>query len=51
MGETLTDQQWLELMFEFEFCEECGGDVADHVVGPDPLGNRHAYCLLDPIDA
>ncbi len=35
---------WLIKQFEFEYCNECGGDTIDHVAGPDPLGNLHAYC-------
>jgi hypothetical protein len=43
-----TDTEWLAEFFEFEVCGECGWGVDRHAVGPDPLGNRHAYCV-DPI--
>jgi len=33
--------------FEYELCSECGGDLADHVFSPDPLGNPHAWCRPD----
>lgn len=39
------DQEWLLAQFEYELCAECGLDYHDHRVGPDPLGNRHAWCL------
>lgn len=31
--------------FEYELCEECLGDLDRHLIGPDPLGNPHAWCL------
>lgn len=43
-----TAQQWLEDFFEYESCGECGWGLDQHTVGPDPLGNRHAWCD-DPI--
>lgn len=42
--DTRTDAEWLTDLFEFEFCAECHQDAAEHWVGPDPLGLRHAYC-------
>jgi hypothetical protein len=33
--------------FQFELCSECGSDIDGHLIGPDPLGNAHAYCLAD----
>ena len=27
-----TPEEWLERLFEFEFCAECGGDAEDHEV-------------------
>jgi hypothetical protein len=30
--------------FEFELCHACGGDLGDHVISPDALGNPHAWC-------
>ncbi|MEW9530609.1 hypothetical protein [Microbispora sp. NPDC049125] len=29
----------------FERCEECGRDLFAHVIGPDPLGLPHLWCL------
>ena len=26
----LTAKEWAEQLFEFEYCNECGGDVEDH---------------------
>ena len=26
----VTAEEWAEELFEFEFCDECGGDVKDH---------------------
>lgn len=43
-GETF--QQWADRLFEFEFCEQCGGDTEDHT----PLlvlGRWVAMCKLD----
>lgn len=39
-----TYAKWLVEQFAYEYCDECGGDAIDHVAGPDPLGNMHAYC-------
>ncbi len=33
--------------FEFEYCPECGGDLGDHIIAPDALGNAHAWCQRD----
>lgn len=44
----LTDAQWLTELFEFELCGECGRDADQHIVRPDALGLRHAWCT-DPI--
>ena len=38
-----TPSEWLERLFEFEFCAECGGDADDHVVSL-VLGNYFAWC-------
>jgi hypothetical protein len=43
----LTAGQFLAELFEFEYCEHCGGDVADHVAAPDMFGNWHAWCLRE----
>jgi hypothetical protein len=37
------EQEWLQRLFEFEYCEECGGDVEDHFV-LCVLGNPFACC-------
>lgn len=42
-GETF--KQWADRLFEFEFCEQCGGDTEDHT----PLlvmGHWVAMCKL-----
>jgi hypothetical protein len=39
--------EWLKDFFEFENCDECGGDERHHTaVGT--LGNWFAYCNLPP---
>lgn len=41
-----TPEDWLERLFEFEYCAECGGDAADHEVCIVPgIGNYFARCL------
>ena len=41
-----TPEEWLEQLFEFEYCAECGGDAADHEVCLVPgIGNYFARCL------
>jgi hypothetical protein len=41
-----TPEEWLERLFEFEFCPECGGDSQDHEVCVVPgIGNYFARCL------
>ena len=40
-----TAQKFLEELFEYEYCAECGGDVEDHIVAHDVLGLFHAHCL------
>ena len=43
---TETPEEWLEDLFEFEFCAECGGDAEDHEVCIVPgIGNYFARCL------
>ena len=44
-----TTQQFLEDLFEYEYCAECGGDTEDHIVMLDGLGLYHAFCLKPPI--
>jgi hypothetical protein len=33
--------------FGYERCDECGGDLGEHVIAPDPLGHAHAWCATD----
>ena len=40
-----TAQQFLEDLFEYEYCAECGGDTEGHIVMLDVLGLYHAFCL------
>jgi hypothetical protein len=41
-----TPEAWLEQLFEFEYCPECGGDAEDHEVCIVPgIGNYFARCL------
>jgi hypothetical protein len=40
----VTAAEFLAQLFEYERCEECGGDADAHRVGPDPLGLWHAWC-------
>ena len=42
-------QEFLEELFEYEYCAECGGDAEDHIVALDVLGLFHAHCLKPPI--
>jgi hypothetical protein len=44
-----TAQKFLEELFEYEYCAECGGDTEDHIVVFDVLGLLHAYCLKPSI--
>ena len=42
-------QEWLEELFEYEYCDECGGDAPDHdAVGF--VGNWFARCKPDAVD-
>ncbi len=42
---TETPDEWLEELFEFEFCAECGGDAEDHEVCIVPgMGTYFARC-------
>lgn len=54
-GEHLQDgqtaEEWLESLFEFEYCAECGHDTEDHVVTFDMFGLFHATCTKEPRDA
>ena len=44
-----TAQEFLEDLFDYEYCAECGGDTEDHTVVLDVLGLFHAYCLKPPV--
>jgi hypothetical protein len=40
-----TPSEWLERLFEFEYCAECGGGADDHEVCLVPgIGNYFARC-------
>lgn len=42
-------QEWLKAFFEFEYCDECGGDADDHEVCIVPgTGTYFARCLRSP---
>jgi hypothetical protein len=41
----LVVQEFLEELFKYEYCAECGGDIEDHIVVFDVLGLFHAHCL------
>ena len=41
--------EWLERLFEYEYCAECGGDAGDHEVAM-VLGNYFAWCRPVPGD-
>lgn len=44
-------EAWLEELFEFEVCSECGGDVEDHAVCVVPgIGTFFARCLGTGLD-
>ena len=42
-------QEFLEDLFEYEYCAECGGDTEDHIFVLDVLGLFHAHYLTPPI--
>lgn len=42
-------QAWLEELFEFEVCHECGGDAADHDVYLGPFGLPFARCKRENV--
>lgn len=44
----LTPEEFLEQMFEFEYCSECGRDAPDHTAVIGPMGQWFAYCLKEP---
>jgi hypothetical protein len=46
-----TPEEWLERLFEFEYCAECGGDAEDHEVCLVPgIGTYFARCLRTALD-
>ncbi len=38
----------VRMLFEYELCAECLGDLGDHKIVADPLGNPFAACLGEP---
>lgn len=39
-------EEWLDRLFEFEYCAECGGDAQDHEVYIVPgMGTYFAWCM------
>jgi hypothetical protein len=36
--------------FEYQFCDDCGKDLDEHTIGPDPLGHAHVWCNSDDLD-
>lgn len=43
----IEEVQQLADSFEYELCSNCLGDLDRHLIGPDPLGHAHAYCMDD----
>jgi len=41
----VTAAEFLERLFEFEYCAECRADADKHVAVIDPFGNWFAYCV------
>lgn len=50
MPEPRDEAEFLAELFEFEFCDECGGDAEHHRVVYDPLGNLFAQCIYPPCE-
>jgi hypothetical protein len=46
---TNADSQWLNELFAFEYCRECGGDAEDHIPCVGPFGLPFAMCKFMPI--
>ena len=44
----LTANEWVNQLFEFEYCSECGGDIKDHIV-IEFMGNWFARCKPKPL--
>jgi len=45
-AEGRTAEEFLEKLFEFEYCAECGGDVEDHDAIPMNLGHYSGWQIL-----
>lgn len=44
---TETPDEWINKLFEFNFCDVCGGDVEDHEVCLVPgFGTYFARCIM-----
>ena len=41
-------QEWMQRLFEFEYCAECGRDHRHHTAVP-VMGNWFARCDLPPV--
>ena len=48
MTQTETPKQFLRKLFEFNYCEECGGGEQHHTVCGGPFGNYFAKCDYPP---
>lgn len=46
----VTEEEFRRQTFEFELCEHCGLDEAEHDVSLDVLGNWHAWCQTEEGD-
>lgn len=42
---TADEREDMALLFEYELCEECGDDLADHKIVRGPFGKPLAACL------
>ena len=45
----MTDTEWLQEIFEMEYCHICAGDARHHTVYPSLLGGWFACCDHPPI--
>jgi hypothetical protein len=39
----------IAMVFEFEYCGECGGDLDDHILCDGPFGLPFVMCKAAPI--
>lgn len=46
----ITWQEFIEFLFEFEYCGECGGDAEDHIPCIGPFGLWFAMCKFQPLE-